>query len=235
MSSTNRCSFAGRTVDVEIVRNPRARRMMLRADAVRGVVRVALPARGRIADAEKFLAAHHGWIAARVANWPVAVPFAPGAAIPFDGGRLCLDWCPDRPRGVRRVDNRLMIGGPSATMPGRTLRWLRAEALAALTPATRDLAAVVRRPVTKVAVRDPAGRWGSCSSTGAIGFSWRLILAPPAVRQSVVAHEVAHLVHPNHGREFWRLAAELTVGDLAQARAWLVANGAALHWVGRSA
>ncbi len=86
-----------------------------------------------------------------------------------------------------------------------------------------------------VGVGDPATRWGSCATTGAIRYSWRLILAPPAVRQSVVAHEVAHLVHPNHGPAFWALAAELTAGDLTAARAWLKAHGAALHWIGRAA
>ena len=235
MSSTNRFNFAGREVAVEIVRSPRARRLTLRADVVRGVVRVALPPRGRMGDAEKFLAAHHGWIAARVAKWPVATPFAPGAVIPFDGENLTITWSPEHPREVRRAGNRLVIGGPEATVPGRTLRWLRAAALADMAPATHAIAALIGRKVAKVAVRDPAGRWGSCSTSGTIGYSWRLILAPPAVRQSVVAHEVAHLVHPNHGRDFWRLAADLTDGDIKAARGWLAANGAALHWVGRAA
>ncbi|UAJ10896.1 M48 family metallopeptidase [Glacieibacterium megasporae] len=238
MSSTHRSSvatFAGRAVEVRIERSARARRLTLRADAVRGVVRVALPARGRLGDAEKFIAAHDGWIAARVATWPVAVPFAPGAAIPFDGTSLWIDWSSSHPRGVKRDGERLIIGGPEATVPGRTLRWLRAAALADMATATHAIAALIDRQVTGIAVRDPAGRWGSCSSSGAIGYSWRLILAPPAVRQSVVAHEVAHLVHPNHGRDFWQLAKDLTDGDIKAARAWLATNGAALHWVGRAA
>ena len=233
MSSTLRSSvFAGRAVPVEIVRVAQARRLTLRADAVRGVVRLAVPTRVRPTDADAFVTAHAGWIAARVAAWPVALPFVPGAAIPFDGSVLTLDWAAGHPRGVRRDGDRLIIGGPAATLPGRVRRWLRAAALAELTPATAALAAGLGRSVT-VAVGDPAGRWGSCAPSGAIRFGWRLILAPPAVRQSVVAHEVAHLRHPNHGRDFWRLATELTDGDLAAARAWLKAHGAGLHWVGR--
>ncbi len=227
-------TVAGRTVAVEIARNARARRLTLRADAVRGVVRVSLPPRVKIAEAEAFVAAHHGWIAARVVRWPTAVPFTPGATIPFDGATLLLDWHRGRPARVTRDGDRLVLGGTAATVPGRTLRWLRAAALADLAPATTALAARLGRTVT-VAVRDPASRWGSCAASGAINYSWRLILAPPAVRQSVVAHEVAHLAHANHGAAFWRLAADLTDGDLAAARAWLKANGAALHWVGRVA
>lgn len=239
-------NFGGRIVEVEIARSPRARRVTLRADAVRGIVRVAVPPRARLAEADRIVAEHRGWIAAKVAGWPDAVPFVPGATIPFDGGSLTLDWAADHPRGVRRASaadgapdeaggeaaGRLVIGGPHATVPGRTRRWLLAAALADLGPATLALAAGLGRTVT-VAVRDPRSRWGSCSSSGVISFSWRLILAPPAVRQSVVAHEVAHLVHANHGRDFWRLAKTLTIGDLAAARGWLKANGAALHWVGR--
>jgi len=224
---------AGRTVAVAVVRSPRARRLTLRADAVRGVVRIALPPRAKLAEAEAFVAAHHGWIAARVARWPVAVPFAPGATIPFDGGTLTLDWHGERRAGVVRDGDRLILGGAAATVPGRTLRWLRAAALGDLAPATMALAARLGHTAT-VAVRDPASRWGSCATSGAINYSWRLILAPPAVRQSVVAHEVAHLVHANHGAAFWALAGDLTDGDLAAARAWLRRHGAALHWVGRA-
>ena len=226
-------SYAGRPVAVEIVRSPRARRLTLRADAVRGVVRVALPPRMKLAEAERFVAAQHGWIAARVAKWPTAQPFASGAAIPFDGGQLTIDWNPEHPRGVVRRGDWLTIGGPEATVPGRALRWLRAAALADMAPATHALAAKIGRPVARVAVRDPAGRWGSCSASGTIGYSWRLILAPPEVRHSVVAHEVAHLVHLNHGREFWMLASELAGNGMAEARAWLAKHGAGLHWVGR--
>ena len=228
-------NVAGRSVAVELTRNPRARRLTLCADAVRGVVRVTLPPRVSVAEASRFVAAHHGWIAARVARWPVAVAFVPGAAIPFDGGVLTLDWHPSNPRGVLRDGDRLRCGGDAATLPGRVTRWLRSQALAALAADTHRLASQIGKTVAAVAVRDPAGRWGSCAANTHIAYSWRLILAPPAVRFSVVAHEVAHLVHANHGAAFWRLAAELNGGDPAAQRRWLKEHGAALHWVGRVA
>ena len=224
---------AGRAVIVEIVRSPRSRRLILRADAVNGLVRIAVPPRVAIREAERFLAAHHGWLAARVAAWPVAIPFVPGAVIPFDGGTLRLDWTAG-PRAVWRDGDRLVLGGAAATVAGRALRWLRAAALADLNTATAEAAARIERAAT-VRVRDPRSRWGSCSTAGTINYSWRLILAPAFVRQNIVAHEVAHLVHPNHGPAFWQLATELTDGDLPAAQAWLKANGAALHWVGRAA
>jgi predicted metal-dependent hydrolase len=85
-----------------------------------------------------------------------------------------------------------------------------------------------------VSVGDAGSRWGSCSSQGRIRLSWRLILAPPQVRRYVVAHEVAHLVHLNHGREFKALEARLLGPGVAEAKAALCRVGPRLRRIGRS-
>jgi predicted metal-dependent hydrolase len=227
-------TVAGRELPLVIERRTAARGVRLRADPVQGVVRLGLPARGGTAAAAQLLADHQGWLAAQVARWPAPQPFMAGAAIPFDGGQLFLDWHPDHPRTPRRENDRLLIGGPPDLLAARTLRWLKAAALAELTPATHHHAAIVARPVTQVRVADPRARWGSCTSTaGRIAYSWRLILAPALVRNNVVAHEVAHLVHANHGPDFHALLRQLD-GNGRTARAWLKAHGAGLHWVGRA-
>jgi len=87
--------------------------------------------------------------------------------------------------------------------------------------------------VSKVGVGDPVSRWGSCSASGTIRYSWRLVLAPDFVRRATVAHEVAHRVHLNHGRDFHALVATLLGADPAPARAWLRREGAGLHRFGR--
>jgi predicted metal-dependent hydrolase len=80
-------------------------------------------------------------------------------------------------------------------------------------------------------VRDTATRWGSCSSTGTLSFSFRLIMAPPLALDYLAAHEVAHLREMNHSRRFWRLVADLCP-DFERARAWLETEGRALQAVG---
>lgn len=217
-----------------IERRAAAKGVRLRADPVLGVVRLGLPARGGTALAAKLLADHQAWLGAQVARWPAPTPFVPGAAIPFDGGTLYLEWAPENARAPRRDGDLLFVGGPQALLAGRTLRWLKAAALAELTPATHHYAASVGRAVTQVRIADPRARWGSCATTaGRIAYSWRLILAPPLVRNNVVAHEVAHLVHPNHGAEFHALLARLDPNERA-AKAWLRTHGAGLHWIGRT-
>lgn len=226
--------LAGRQVPVVVTRNARAHRTIVRADAVSGTVRVTLPARAPTRLAAAMLAEHASWIAERVAEWPRPQAFAHGARIPFGDVSLALDCDPTRPPGVQRVGAVLRVGGPAQSHHHRVERWLKAEALRSLRAATLALCAEIGRPVARVGVRDPRGRWGSCSSGGAITYSWRLVLAPLWVQHSVIAHEVAHLVHPDHGAGFWKLAAMLNRGDPAEARRWLRANGPALHWIGRT-
>jgi predicted metal-dependent hydrolase len=80
-------------------------------------------------------------------------------------------------------------------------------------------------------VRDQSSRWGSCSTTGALSYSWRLILAPPFVLEYLAVHEVAHLVEMNHSARFWRLVNRLCP-DVARAKVWLDVHGTDLHRYG---
>lgn len=224
----------GKRIPVELKPNPRARRITLRADATRGVIRLSLHPRTSTAKALALLDTHRDWIAARVAQWPSPTRFAPGATVPIEGEAVVIDWSPDRPRAGVLDGGRLSIGGPAEGLEGRVERFLRARAKAVLAEETREVAARLGRPVAAVTVRDTASRWGSCTSGGRIAFSWRLILAPPHVRRYVVAHEVAHLAHMDHSPGFWAVAEELYGGDVKPARRWLKRHGAALHWLGRA-
>ena len=80
-------------------------------------------------------------------------------------------------------------------------------------------------------MRDQSSRWGSCSTTGVLSFSWRLILAPPYVLDYLAAHEVAHLVEMNHSPRFWRLVERLCP-NVERAKVWLDVHGTDLHRYG---
>ncbi len=124
--------------------------------------------------------------------------------------------------GLRRDDEVMLIcGGPAESFATRIERWLRREALRLLAEDTAHYAAKAGVTVAQVAVADPKARWGSCSSTGTIRYSWRLLLAPEHVRRATVAHEVAHRVHMHHGPAFHALVADLFEGDPDTARRWL--------------
>lgn len=220
--------------DIEVVRSARARRMRLFVDPRTGRVRLTLPPRASQTKGVAWAKQHSAWIAAQRAKLPQPLPFAPGARIPIEGFDIAIEWDPSRPRTPELIGAELQCGGPLEGLDRRIERWLRARALACLTKETAEYADRAGVTVRQVAVGDARGRWGSCSTSGSIRYSWRLILAPAAVRRATVAHEVAHRVHMDHSPAFHRCVAELYEGDPEAEREWLRRNGAALHWIGRS-
>jgi predicted metal-dependent hydrolase len=132
-----------------------------------------------------------------------------------------------------RAFPRICVSGGEKHGARRLADWLRSEAKADLARRTNHHAANLGCEPKRISVRDQSTRWGSCSSTGTISYSWRLIFAPQFVLDYVAAHEVAHLKEMNHGPRFWRLVRD-TMPDMHKARAWLKQNGAELHRFGAS-
>lgn len=224
--------FGGRPLD--IVRSGRARSMRLSIDQRTHGVRLTLPARAPLAPALAWAETRRGWAESQLARLPAPQPVVAQMTVMLGGEAVSLDWNAAYPRAPRRIGDTLRIGGPEDTLPARLLRYLKEEAKRILSAETRALAAEAGISVATVGVGDPVSRWGSCSASGAVRYSWRLILAPAFVRQAIIAHEVAHRVHMNHGPAFHRLAAELTEGDPKHAHLWLKRHGSSLHMFGRS-
>ena len=223
-------TLAGAPINLRV--SPRARRLRLHVDPRTRAVTLTVPKRTSRRSALAGAAGHRAWVEQALAAIPEAVPFAPDAPVPLYGLPHRLDWDPARPPRIERGEGRLVMGGPAEGLDRRLLRWLKAHALDLLGRETREFAVKAGVKVARIGVGDPVSRWGSCSGSGAIRYSWRLILAPDFVRRATVAHEVAHLVHLNHGRDFHALVADLLGADPRLARAWLKREGAALHRYG---
>ncbi len=222
--------IGGATVTLRV--NPRARRMRLRVDPRTRAVTLTVPRRVSRRSALAWAAEHRAWIEAALAAIPAPTPVAPGTLVPLYGLPHRLDWDPARPRRIERGDGRLVAGGPRDGLERRLVRWLKAHALDLLGRETRELAVKAGVMASRIGIGDPVSRWGSCAASGAIRYSWRLILAPDFVRRATVAHEVAHLVHLNHGPDFHALVERLLGADPKPARLWLKREGAALHLFG---
>ncbi len=218
----------------EVVRNARARRARLTFDPASGRARLVLPARAALKPALAWARGKTDWLAEQRAALPQATPFESGAEITIADERLEVSWSPGPRRVLMREGDRLVAAGPRETLSRRVEAWLKRESLELLTRETAEFAAKADVTVTRVMVGDPRGRWGSCSASGAIRYSWRLLLAPGWVRRATVAHEVAHRVHMNHGPAFHALVRDLLGTDPLPARKWLRTHGPRLHWIGRS-
>lgn len=228
-------SHCGETFRVNLKRSAAARRFTLRVRAAASDVVLTIPARAKLGEAQVFAQRHAAWIGARLRRVPERTPFQPGEYVPLRGvphqialrpsvrGNVWIE------RNAQSPDEAplICVNADFSFAPRRVLDFLVKEA-------RRDLEAAVARHAERIGarrgritLRDTTTRWGSCSASGALNFSWRLIMAPPFVLDYLAAHEVAHLAHMNHSADFWRVVAQLT-SDRAPAEAWLKAHGAGL-------
>lgn len=219
---------------VIIKRRRGATRLTLTADRT-GHLTLKCAERSRADHLLAFVAQHRTWLLTRVRKVVPGVPFADGVEVPILGTPVRLVHDPSHRRPARRVDDRLEVGGDADFLASRVERYLIGLARETIPPRARALAARVDRQPNAIRVKDTRTRWGSCSSRGNLNFSWRLILAPEAVLDYVIAHEVAHLVHLDHSARFWRACAALVAGgeaEMDRQRAWLRRHGSSLHRYG---
>ncbi|MGL4960837.1 MAG: M48 family metallopeptidase [Inquilinus sp.] len=224
-------AVAGLDRPVALRRNARARRLSLRLDPALGEVVVVAPPRVPPQVIADFVNRHAEWVRRRRAAMPVRTLFLPGAEVPVLGVPHRIIHDPTASRGVRCADGELRVGGPAEHLGARLAAWLQAEARRQLLARSRAMALKLGVTVAAVSVRDTRSRWGSCASSGRLSYSWRLLLAPEAVLDYVVAHEVAHLVEMNHSSRFWAVVDRLHP-DADRCRAWLKAKGQDLHLYG---
>jgi predicted metal-dependent hydrolase len=214
------------SVPYRIRRSDRARRIRVSVDG-NGEIEVVLPRRSperHAAEAVKELAP---WIERRrraVARVALEVARTPGT-VPYLGETLRLVPEPGRTRVHRRGDALLVPEGDSRPA---LERWYRRRAKAEIGPRLDAATARAGSRYTGLTIRAQRTRWASCSSTGAMSFNWRLLLAPPEILDYVVEHEVCHLEVMDHSPRFWRLLASRSP-DWRAHSAWLRRYGPTLN------
>ena len=235
---TSHVEIDGRAVAVHVKLNTRARGYVVRLDPRSGQVVVVRPARGSVKKALNFAQENRSWIAARLKERPSQILFEENCVIPFKDIPHTITNCRQAQRGVwaqaapeQTELPRLCVSGRPEHCARRLTDWLKREARNDLTARTAQHTKTLGLPNCRIQVRDPFSRWGSCSSTGTLSFSWRLIMAPEFVLDYVAAHESAHLKHLNHGKRFWALVDQLT-SRRVQAENWLTKQGPDLHRYG---
>ncbi len=221
---------------VRVRRHRQARRYTLRIHSATREVVLTMPPRGSLKQACEFAQKHGAWIAARLQRLPDAAPFAHGTVLPLRG----VDHRIVHKRGARGTvwvetgdvgERVLCVAGAEPHIPRRVRDFLKREAKGDLETASGRAADALGVTIKRVAIRDQSSRWGSCSTTGVLSYSWRLILAPPFVLDYLTAHEVAHLIEMNHSQTFWRLV-ERICPHVRRAKTWLEAHGTDLHRYG---
>lgn len=226
-------TVGGRELPIAIRRHPRATRLTMRLAPDGSEVRVSLPRWGRTAEAMAFVRTRREWLESQLAGVPKAHALRAGDTFPLHGEPLLLRHDPLAARRPAVEGDALVVGGPAENLVPRVQRWLEGEARRILADDLADYCTRAGVPTPKLALSRAQRRWGSCAKSGAIRLNWRLVLAPPLVRRSVVAHEVAHLLHFDHSPAFHTALARLYEGDIRAADRWLKREGRGLYrWFG---
>ena len=230
-------SHLGIDFRVQVKRSPKAKRYTLRIRAASQDLILSIPERGSIRAATEFARRHSAWIHERMTKLPKNTPFLEGSVVPFKGVEHIILKA-DCVRGATKsvcIDGAwyLVVHGDTAHISRRITDFLRKEARADLVAAVQRHTSFLGVAARRVTLKDTTSRWGSCSSTGALNFSWRLVMAPPFVLEYLAAHEVAHLKHLDHSTAFWDLTRQLDP-NMDNAEAWLKKFGHILHRYGKT-
>ncbi|MEL6485526.1 MAG: YgjP-like metallopeptidase domain-containing protein [Pseudomonadota bacterium] len=222
------------TIPIVLRRHPTAKRLTLRLAPDGSAVRITLPKWAHGNEAMAFAHARRDWLAEQYARIPRRAGPQAGGDIQFRGRAVRIDWDEDAPRRPQLAGSSLTVGGALDGLEARIRRWFEREALSAFEADLAHYVAAARLEPVPIGLSRAQKRWGSCSDGGASGvrrirINWRLIQAPDFVRRSVVAHEVAHLVHFDHSPAFHALLGDIFEGEIALADRWLKENGRSLY------
>ena len=224
-------NIEGRNIPVRIRKNTRARRMILRIDNnINGAV-VTLPSWTSEREALLMVQEKSDWVLTKLDNMPTKISFESGVQIPFLGEYHIVYHDPNQKGVVKKGENEIRLGGREEHLSRRLGDWLRKEAKIIIQPKAIEMAKKLNGKIGRISIRDTKSRWGSCAASGNLSFCWRLILTPEWVLNYVIAHEVSHLRHMNHGPEFWQTVADFNV-RVDAARVWLSKNAEQLHRYG---
>jgi len=207
--------------------SPRAKRIALRLDSTKRVMNLVVPNRFNLKKAEDFVLEHKEWIEKKLHELPSPITFSHGSTIPVLGRTRLITIAYNNSMKSTRIqlkDNELYIETNQTDPSLRIVRFLKKEAKDTLTNLAKEKAAELGEPLQAVQIRDTKSRWGSCGPDARISLSWRLIFAPWEAMDYVVAHEVAHLRHLDHSRNFWILCESLSE-DYDFGKKWMKNSG----------
>ena len=183
------------------------------------------------AVALRFLEQKRAWCERIYNNAPQKQSVRPGDVIEFLGRRVVLRHDPARRANDFILNDNgsalLIVGGGADMFERRVRDFIRTQFL----DAVKQMIRTAPRELwpRRIAIRDTSSRWGSCSTSGTMSFSWRLAFAPMDVMRYVVMHELAHVIHMDHSPEFWKTVGQLYGFGVERAKRWLNVHGAELH------
>lgn len=215
--------------------SPKAKRLALRLDSRTRKVNLVIPKRASLKKAYEFAESYQDWINDKIDGLPCPVPYQDGTSFPIMGKMIILRIVKSHSKltHFNLTDKELIVTTPLDDVTPRIGRYLRGLAHEELGKLAHKKASFLNKKLSKFVVRDMKSRWGSCSIDGRMTLSWRLIFAPMESIDYVISHEAAHLIHPDHGSNFWELCEKISE-DFKTGHAWMQKMGSTLGRYGET-
>ena len=213
--------------DVKVKKSVLAKKLVLRIDEKSHMPILTIPKCCSQKQALNFLKEHEDWIVNMMARLPQRCDFADGDEISFLGKRYIITY-DIKHKGTCFDDDLLKVGGDKVFLHRRVKDFFKDKASDKLADMTLDIANKIGVKVASVSIKDTKSRWGSCSTKGNINYNWRIVFAPINVIEYLVCHEVCHLAHPNHSKDFWNEVKNVCP-NYEEGRRWLKIKGKDLY------
>lgn len=209
----------------------RAKSLKLRLDPTNSFVVITMNRQSLVPKAHAFLKQCQSWLENRVKPDVAPIVFEEGTILPIFGKSYKIVHQLSNRSRVFLAEDEIIVFGAKETISDIIKRWLYRHARSVLEEQSHACAAAIGAIVNRTSVRDTKARWGSCSASGNLSYSWRLIFAPSSVSHYVCCHEVSHLLEMNHSPKFWKVVESLCP-DYKKQRQWLRANSSILFRYG---
>lgn len=214
--------------DIKVVKSPRASKLILKIDNKERIPVLTIPRYCSSKRALEFVRSNQGWIDSCLEKLPQIRKFQNGEQISLFGKTYTIRHMSKARAGVFFDGDSVCVSGGREFLHRRLRDFIKEQAQKKFYQASQRLAAKIGCRVNDVSIKDTKSRWGSCSNRNNINYNWRISLAPDYVIRYLIAHEVAHLRHPDHSEEFWNCVAFLNP-RCEKGRAWLKEHGKELY------
>ena len=228
-----------KTIEYQVIRTKRKKTIGIVIDPDKGVI-IRAPKRISDGEIQKIVKKKSDWIFRKLDKIaqikPVAKPkeYVSGEKLLYLGKKYKLLLCEDEKLKkvfIRLEDNMIQVcfnpdkvdGNKREAIRAELINWYYGQAKWIIKERIEIYQSKVGETPSKIKIKNQKKRWGSCSSKGNLNFNWKLIMAPLIIIDYIVVHELTHLVHPNHSKNFWNKLASI-VPDYKEREEWLRVN-----------
>lgn len=217
-------TFKDKQIPIFIQPHQRSKSFRMRYDEVNVILKVTTPVFYRKKTLENFLKECHPWIIKQLVKSQDSYVIDLKESFTIFDHTYQIEMAPMKKKGLWENGDILEIGGKEPDIKVCVEKWIKQKAHLYFSEKSNGYAEIINKRFSKISVRDSKTRWGSCSSTGTLSYSWRVAFAPEEVANYLCVHEVCHLKEMNHSQKFWDLVESLCP-DYKDHKNWLRKNG----------